>query len=230
MKRTFFTAMAIIIVVQLGMAQSCSQFINAVNGKKLLYANLDGKGKEQGKFTYITTKKDASTVAIHSEMVDKDGKPMGSADSEAKCNGDAISIDMKAFIPVNSTKQLGNMQMQGDTKYLVYPLNLKAGQTLEDGSVNINISNGGQTMGNMQMDIINRKVEQQETVNTGAGDFDCFRITYDATVRIKLMGIGFPVRMHVTEWFSPKLARPVKSETYTKNGKLAGSMLLESII
>lgn len=48
-------------------------------------------------------------------------------------------------------------------------------------------------------------------------------------IKVKMMGIGFPVHMHVTEWFAPKLARPVKSETYAKNGKLAGSMQLESI-
>jgi hypothetical protein len=84
-------------------------------------------------------------------------------------------------------------------------------------------------MGTMQMDISNRKVEQQEKVSTQAGDFDCFRIGYDAMIKVKMMGIGFPVHMHVVEWFSPKLARPVKSETYTKNGKLAGTMQLQSI-
>jgi len=33
----------------------------------------------------------------------------------------------------------------------------------------------------------------------------------------------------VIEWFSPKLARHVKSETYTKNGKLVGMTELVSI-
>ena len=84
-------------------------------------------------------------------------------------------------------------------------------------------------MGDMQMDITNRKVEQAETINSPAGSFDCFRISYDVMVRIKMMGIGFPVHMHAIEWFSPKIARPVKSETYTKNGKLVGSMQLVSI-
>jgi hypothetical protein len=119
--------------------------------------------------------------------------------------------------------------MEGDAKYLVYPLNMKAGQTLEDGTVTINIINNGSPMGSFQMDVTNRKVEQAETLSTAAGSFDCFRITYDAMIKVKMMGIGFPVHMHVTEWFAPKLAHPVKSETYTKNGKLAGSMQLESI-
>jgi hypothetical protein len=121
------------------------------------------------------------------------------------------------------------MQVTGEAKYLVYPLNVKAGQTLEDGTMTMNITNDGHQMGDMQMDITNRKVEQAETISTPAGSFDCFRISYDAMVKIKMMGIGFPVRMHVIEWFSAKIARPVKSETYTKNGKLAGTMQLVSI-
>jgi hypothetical protein len=229
MKRTLLAAIAVIVLAQVGMAQDCSQFINAVNGKKLVYSNMDAKGSNTGTFNYLTTKKDASTVAVHTEVFDKDGKSIGASDSEAKCNGSVMSIDMKSFIPPASVKQFSNMQMQGDAKYLVYPLNLKSGQTLDDGSMTIQINNNGTQMGTMQMDITNRKVEQQEKVSTQAGEFDCFRISYDAMIRVKMMGIGFPVHMHVVEWFSPKLARPVKSETYSKNGKLGGTMQLQSI-
>jgi hypothetical protein len=229
MKNTLFTAMAVILLVQFGMAQNCSQFIGAVNGKKLVYANLDAKGKETGKFNYTSIKKNGSTVAVHTEIFDKTGKSIGNSDSEIKCNGDAISIDMKSFIPANSSKQYGNMQMSGDAKYLTYPLNLKPGQTLDDGSVTINIASNGGPMGDMQMDITNRKVEAAEKVTTKAGDFDCFKISYDAMMKVKMMGVGFPVHFHVTEWFSPKLARPIKSETANKGGKVMGSMELESI-
>src|ERR1700748_3417684 len=164
MKKALFTVIAVISLVHLSTAQSCSEFINATNGKKLTYANVDAKGKDMGKFTYTTTKKDGSTVAVHSEIFDKSGKPAGTSDSEIKCNGNALSIDMKSFIPANSMKQFNNMKMQGDGKYLTYPLNLKAGQKLEDGSVDILMDNNGQQMGDVQMDITNRKVEQQEGV------------------------------------------------------------------
>lgn len=229
MKKLIAAAIAVTMLVPLAKAQSCSDFINASNGKKLVYSNMDGKGNEQGKINYTSTKKDASTVTYHTEVIDKKGQTMGSSDSEIKCNGDALRIDMKSFVPPASAKQLGKMQVTGEAKYLVYPLNVKAGQTLEDGTMTMNITNDGHQMGDMQMDITNRKVEQAETVSTPAGSFDSFRISYDAMVKIKMMGIGFPVHMHVVEWFSPKIARPVKSETYTKNGKLAGTMQLVSI-
>jgi hypothetical protein len=229
MKTIIAAAIAVTSLVQSVKAQSCSQFINAVNGKKLVYENLDAKGKEQGKITYFATKKDASTVSYHTEISDKSGKQVTSSDSEIKCDGDVISIDMKSFIPPSSTKQFSKMQMQADTKYLAYPLNLKAGQTLTDGNADITINNDGHNMGDIQMEITNRKVEAEENIQIASGSFNCFRISYDAMVKVKMMGIGFPVHMHVIEWFSPEIARPVKSETYTKNGKLAGTMQLESI-
>jgi hypothetical protein len=229
MKKLIAAAIAVTMLTPWAKAQSCSDFINASNGKKLVYSNMDAKGKEQGKINYTSIKKDASTVSYHTEIIDKNGQSMGASESEIKCNGDALRIDMKSFVPTASAKQLGKMQVSGEAKYLVYPLNVKAGQTLEDGTMNMNIINDGHQMGDMQMDITNRKVEQAETLSLPAGSFDCFRISYDAMVKIKMMGIGFPVHMHVIEWFSPKIARPVKSETYTKNGKLAGTMQLVSI-
>lgn len=222
------TAIAVIMVAQLS-AAPCAQFINAVNGKKLIYSNQDAHGKEQGKVTYASTKKDASTITVYTEILDKNGQSNSSSDSEISCNGETINIDMKSFIPPGSTKQFSKMQMQADAKYLVYPLNLKAGQTLDDGAVNIIINNDGHQMGDIQMDITNRKVEQEEPLNTAAGEFNCFRIGYDALTKIKMIGIGIPVHMHVTEWFAPKLGRLVKSESYSKNGKLIGTMQLEAI-
>jgi hypothetical protein len=229
MKKIIVAAIAVSMFLPLAKAQNCSDFINAVNGKKLVYSNMDAKGNEQGKFTYTSAKKDASTVGYHTEVIDKNGKSIGTSDSEIKCSGNAVSIDMKSFVPPASEKQLGKMQITGEAKYLVYPLDLKAGQTLDDGTMTMNIANNGSQMGDLQMDITNRKVEQKETITSTAGNFDCFRISYDAMVKIKMMGIGFPVHMHIIEWFSPKIARPVKSETYTKNGKLAGTMQLVSI-
>jgi hypothetical protein len=210
-------------------AQNCNQFIGTVNGKKLIYLNQDAKGNSQGKLIYTATKKGANTVSVHSEVFDKNEKSIGGGDSEMICNGDAIKIDMKAFVPASSMKQFSNMQMTGDAKYLAYPLNLSAGQKLDDGAVTIDISNNGQSMSQIQMDITNRLVDKAETVSTNAGSFDCYRITYDATMKVKMMGIGIPVRMKVAEWFAPKLGRFVKSETYNKNSKLMGSMVLDAI-
>ncbi|QEC78986.1 TapB family protein [Mucilaginibacter ginsenosidivorax] len=210
-------------------AQTCNQFINNVDGKKLSYINHDARGQQQMTAVYTSTKKDASTVAVHAVISDHNGKVMGTGDSEMICSGNVIKIDMKSFIPAASMKQYGDIQVSGEARYLTYPTDIKTGQTLDDGSVTINMNNGGAAKGEMQMDIVNRKVEATETVTTGAGTFDCFKIAYDATTTVKMAGISIPFRIKVTEWFAPKLGRFVKSETYNKNSKLMGTMTLESI-
>ncbi|WP_419698703.1 hypothetical protein [Mucilaginibacter sp. NFX135] len=229
MKRVITFLTLLFFGCQLAIAQNCNQFVGAVSGKKLTYLNQDAKGNSTGKLIYTATKKDASTVTVHSEVIDKNGKSAGGGDSEIICDGNAIKIDMKAFVPASSMKQFSNMKMTGDAKYLAYPLNLSIGQKLDDGAVTIDISNNGQSMSQMQMDIVNRMVEKAESVTTNAGSFDCYKITYDATMKIKMMGIGIPVHIKAAEWYSPKLGRFVKSETYDKKSKLMGTMMLDAI-
>ncbi|HEX8021551.1 hypothetical protein [Mucilaginibacter sp.] len=217
----------LMLICKIGFAQNCSQFVNNVNGKKLTYVSQDAKGKPQMTAVYVTSKKDATTVTVHAEINDKNGKAIGNGDSEMICTGNTIKVDMKSFVPAANMK--GNMQVSGEAKYLTYPADMQAGQTLDDGSVTIDMGNNGAQMANLQMDIKNRKVEQAETVSTNAGSFDCFKISYDATTKMRMMGIGIPFNMKVTEWYSPKLGRFVKSETYNKGGKLMGTMTLDAI-
>jgi hypothetical protein len=210
-------------------AQDCSKFVSSANGRKLTYISQDAKGNKQMTAVYTSTKKDASTISVHAEISDKNDKLMGTGDSEMICEGNAIKIDMKSFIPASSMKQNMNMKISGDAKYITFPMAMQPGETLDDGSVTIHMDNNGGMGVDMQMDLTDRKVEQAETITTNAGSFDCFKITYNATTKVKLAGIGIPFHMKVTEWYSPKLGRDVKSETYNKGGKLMGTMVLDSI-
>ena len=209
-------------------AQDCSKFVNSANGRKLTYVNQDAKGNQQMTAVYTTTKKDASTIYVHAEIIDKNGKSMGTGDSEMICDGNAIKIDMKSFVPATSMRQNIDMKISGEAKYITFPMAMQPGESLDDGTVTIHMDGGGPAA-EMQMDLVNRKVEQAETITTNAGSFDCFKITYSATTKIKMAGIGIPFHMKITEWYSPKLGRDVKSETYNKGGKLMGTMVLDSI-
>ncbi|MDR3693636.1 hypothetical protein [Mucilaginibacter sp.] len=229
MKKIIITALSLLVLFHFGLAQSCDQFLNATNGKKLVYSNSDAKGNQTGQITYTSVKKDASTITIHSDITDKNGKAMGSSDFDITCNGSSINIDMRSFMPANGNKQMSNMQMQADGKYLSYPLTLNTGEKLEDGSMVITILNNGEKFGETHMDITNRNVVLKETISTPAGDFECFKITYDARMETKMMGIGIPVTMQSIEWFSPRLGRFIKSESYNKNGKLMGTTALVAI-
>ncbi|WP_295791660.1 hypothetical protein [Mucilaginibacter sp.] len=228
MKKIITTIMCLAALVSLANAQTCDQFVSNGNGKKVVYSNFDAKGNKQGSVSYSSVKKDGSTLSYHNEVTDKNGKAIGNADFDISCNGSALKIDMKSFIPASSAKQFNGMQMQGDGKYLTYPLNLKVGDKLEDGDATIIVMNNGSKFSEIQIAMTNRTVEAGEQVQTAAGAFDCFKISYESLFKAKIMGIGIPINLKVTEWFSPKIGRFVKSETYRKD-KLVGSMVLESI-
>jgi hypothetical protein len=229
MKKITISVLSLIISLQTVVAQNCSQFVSSINGKKFTYINQSAKEESMGSMICTTSKKDASTVNAKIELFDKSGKSMGSGDSEILCTGQAIKVDMKTFIPAASLRQLGNMKLTGDTKYLVYPINLKAGQQLENGALNISVGNSDTQMGQVQLNINNRKVEKQEKVTTKAGTFDCYKITNDILFTLKMMGTSIPFQIKVTEWFTPKLGRFVKSETYNKDGKLIATTMLTAI-
>ena len=73
---------------------------------------------------------------------------------------------------------------------------------------------------NMNIKILNRKVEASESVNTLAGTFDCYKITYDMEMKsiINITTKG-------AEWIA-KGVGVVKTEQYDKKGNLTGYTLL----
>ena len=48
MKNPLLVIIALIVSLQLSKAQTCDQFINSANGKKLVYSIIDTKGKNTG--------------------------------------------------------------------------------------------------------------------------------------------------------------------------------------
>ncbi|MEJ7912919.1 MAG: hypothetical protein WKF70_07175, partial [Chitinophagaceae bacterium] len=71
----------------------------------------------------------------------------------------------------------------------------------------------------------NRKVLSRERVTSEAGSWEAYKISYEATIRIKMAGIGIPMVMKTTEWFVPFFG-VVKTETFSRKGKKQGSSLL----
>lgn len=91
--------------------------------------------------------------------------------------------------------------------YLEIPTNLRVGQNLE--GMTYYLSEKYYSV------IYDRKVEKQETIQTAAGKFNCFLITYKS----KSNTYGLKFNSIVKQWYSP-LVGIVKTETYNKKGKL----------
>lgn len=228
MRKTLFSVLAFIMVAQYVNAQNCEQLVNSNNGKKFIYASLDRKGKVEIKVAYTSIKKDGSTMTVRCELLDKNGQTSAVDTSEISCTGDSIRVGMKAYILPNSISEFKRMQRRADSKYLSYPLNPVCCLPLGATITGISDKDGGHP-NNIYIAIENRYIGKEETINAPAGDFKCFRITFDETVIAKMIGLSTSVKMHVTEWYSPKFGRLIKSVYYSDKDKLMGSIELESV-
>jgi hypothetical protein len=102
------------------------------------------------------------------------------------------------------------------------PNELSVGQALSDANVAMKIDMGGMSM-NMKVDMINRKVEKQESVTTPAGTFNCYVIYTDNESKMMMVNQSFPSRLWLAEGVGM-----VKQESYKKNGDLMSRTELTS--
>lgn len=74
----------------------------------------------------------------------------------------------------------------------------------------------------------NKKVESYEQVETPAGTFPCYKITYQFVARHEFGFMKNTSTEHVAEWYSPEIGL-VKMERKNDKGKLLQTQILEEI-
>lgn len=216
------------MITSLVVAQDCKSFIYMTNGKVVKYNATNAKGKLTTSMTYRVKAKTGNKATVASQVFDEKGKEISAAEVEMLCEGNDLKIDMRNFMP-NSSSQFKGMTMKAETSYLNYPTKMQVGQQLTDGNFSMQMYNETQKMADVAFKIVNRKVEGTESVTTASGTYDCYKINYTAEIKTTTFGIGIPVTMQISEWYAPKLGLYVKSEAYTKAGKLMSTTVLESI-
>jgi len=114
-----------------------------------------------------------------------------------------LIIDMKLFIPSSKQGQMGTAAATASDVYLEYPVAMKEGDALKDGQFSMDYKNAGGMAGSISVNITERKVVGKESITTPAGTWDCFKISSNQKITIKIAGIGIPIKADVTEWFAP---------------------------
>jgi hypothetical protein len=230
MKR-LFTVLGLLIVPCTLFSQECRNFYFLLNNAEVEMTIYDAKGEASAKQLYkidqVQEEGGGLSSDFSSTMLDKKGKVVTSGKGKFKCNGDNVYVDMQMSMP--NMVQMKNMKMEAKSTnaYLNYPSGMQAGQSLPDGAFEMEGNNNGMNM-KMNFKVTNRKVVGNETITSPAGSWDCFKITYDADFSMKVMGMGVPMHIQATEWFAPGFG-VVKTESYGKNGKLAGSTLITAV-
>jgi hypothetical protein len=219
------TGLLIVLMIAMSAkAQNCEGFFPMKQGAVIETQSFSTKDKLQGtnRQTILAVEQldEGVAIKVKSEQLDEKGKPTFDQELTMRCENDVFYMDMKDMLDPKTMSGFQDMEVSVSGVDLEFPGIMQVGQTLNDGNIEMSVSSSGFSVMNMNVKILNRKVEAFEPVTTPAGAFDCFKISYDiemkTIVNIKAKG---------TEWVAKNVG-VVKSEQYDKNGKLTGYTLL----
>lgn len=205
-------------------AQNCSKYYPMIEGATFQYTNYNKKGKTEGvsdyKVSAVNTSGDVTSATMSIALTDEKGKEIYTTDYNFTCTGNMVSIDYESLIPSSTLEQFEDMEMDISGTDLELPNDLSVGLELPDSNVSIKISMSGINM-NTTVDMINRKVEKQESVTTPAGTFDCFVVYSENLIKAMMVKQSFPSLV----WYSEGVGM-IKQESYKKNGDVLTSTIL----
>jgi hypothetical protein len=230
MKKSLFLIAALVAIVHSLVAQDCKNYYYLRNNSEVEMTVYDSKGAIAAKNLYhvlSVNKEGTSLLADFTTTVKDDkGKELSSGKGTVKCDGENLMIDMQMNMPNIPQLQAVKMETGKAASYLTYPNSLKVGQTLPEGSFEMNSSANGMDV-TIEYKAANRKVVAKEKITTPAGTWDCFKITTDISISLKMMAMSMPFNLAAAEWFAPGFG-VVKTESY-KEGKLVGSMVVTNV-
>jgi hypothetical protein len=207
---------------------SCSLYAPSKKDMQLEYVHFSAKDKQEGstKMKVLDVKDEGAVTSIQmqSEVFDKKSKPVGTSTYELKCEGGTFYVDMQSMVSSEQKAAFKDMKLDVQGDKLDIPANPVAGQALKDGMLHMNGSQEGSPLKfNLTMRIHNRKVEAIEDITVPAGTYRAVKITYDMDTKFMI-----PVKSKAAEWYVKDIGL-VRSETFDKNGKLQGYMVLSTI-
>jgi hypothetical protein len=207
--------------------QNCSKYYPMQEGTTLEYTSYNGKGKTQGTISYtvsnVVNEGSTSSATMDMKYMDDKGKEAFSSEFTYSCTGNTVTIDYESLMSNQMLEQFSDMEMEVSGTDIELPNDLEVGMELPDANVIMKMSMSGINM-NSQVDMINRKVEKQETITTPAGTFDCFVIYSENQSKMMMTSQNFPSRL----WLAEDVGM-VRQETYNNNGKLMSSMELTNL-
>ncbi len=232
MKKLLFTT-ASFFSLAICNAQDCKSNLYMTNNAKLQMTIYDKKGNTSGiqniAITDVKKSGDSYESTVATSMTNDKGKVLSNATGRYKCSNGMLSADMKMFMPQEQMGKMGEGEATFEPVYLEYPASPSVGQALTNAEFTMNLSMNGGLSTTITFKEENRKVTAKETVTSPAGTWEAYVISYDGNMKTKMAGIGLPAfNFSVKEWYVPGMG-VVKSESYSKGGKLSGSTLLTSI-
>ncbi len=225
LKLTFVTVFTFLMTT--AFSQDCEIYFPMDEGTEVEMTNYDKKDKVTGTYTQKIEEKEVDgdnlSLTILQKVYDDKGEFVHEGRFGMHCEDGVFYIDMRSFLDEEMMSTYEGMEMQIDAEDMSIPANLTVGESLPDANIAIGISNQGIKMMTIKIDITERKVEAKEEITTPAGTFESYKMTYHISTKM-----GLKIQGNVTEWLAKDVGI-VKSENYSKKGKLQSYTLLTGL-
>lgn len=219
----FITNLAILLLATTFIfAQSdCKPYVPVTVGSEWEITNYSSKGKMQGRTAYKLVDKSeiagGITFSIEMHSYDNKDKEIYKNTFEAYCKDGRFNFDMAFRMNGMSMEAYENMEVDVDaTDFELPDLDASAGTDLKDAKMVMSIGTNGATMFTMTIEIIDRKIEAREELNTPAGTFDCVKLAQKIVTKTVMTIEGSS-----KEWYAEEVGM-VRNESYDKKGKMMG--------
>ncbi len=232
MKKLLPILMLLLVALTDVMAQCSNSFYRLKEGVEFEMTSYDKKDRPQGRsvnvIREISENNGVYEATFSSKIYDKKDKLVTEGEFVIICEDDKIKIDMQRLL--NSMEQMQayeGMEVEAEGDFMELPSELEVGQSLSDAhtTMTVKMSDANATMSKIDIDINNRKVDSQEDITTPAGTFNCYKISYNTDVDMKVMGFGNKSSYGNAEWVAENVGT-VRTENYDKKGNLNSYTLL----
>lgn len=226
MKILFVTFLSLVLSFNLVSGQDCSKFYPMKDGSTMEYTSYNRKDKVVGIVTYVvsevTSSGNKTTATMNMEHEDPNGDIILESDFKFSCENNVVKIDFSSLMNNKMLEAYEGMEVEMTGNDIELPNDLTVGQTLPDANVHVKISTGAMDM-NMNIDMVNRKVETKESLSTDAGTFNCYVITNENKSKMMMANTT-----HISKLWLAEGIGMIKQETYNKNGKMISKVVLTS--
>jgi uncharacterized protein DUF3108 len=219
------------LMSSLAISQTCTSYYFMKANSTVEQSHFDDKGKlsltTEYKVGDVKSVDNGAEAAVMQKLIDKKGKILSEGTAKIKCDGNNLFIDMKMSMPAGPVAPNGDVSARSKEAYMPYPKNMKAGDKLENAQFSMTIDQGS-ILQSVELFIRNRQAEAEESITTPAGTWKCVKINFDMEMVSRAAGIPIRMRTKGTEWYAPGFG-VVKTQSFNKNGKLAGTTEITSI-
>ena len=161
------------------------------------------------------------TARLDVEMFDDKDKSMGTNSYDLACEGGTVKLNMREFAMMGAPTP-GNLDVKVSGDDLVLPATLQPGQALGGANFTLVGRLGEVKIMDRTFTVKDRKVEGVETLETPAGKFECYKITYLTDME----GMLGKVRTFKSVVWYAKGPGMVRNESYDDKGKMTGYTVL----